>query len=114
MNGRQKLRPLFPLGQIVATPAPKGPPPAALETAGQAPYEFLVRHVCGMWGDLVVYDLEQQAEMAILAETTLAAMLVRKDWLNNGTRAEDAVRGWMPEEALERDTRVDEMGDVPF
>jgi hypothetical protein len=55
MNGRQKLRPLFPLGQVVATPGAL----AALETAGQAPYEFLVRHVCGEWGDLVEEDIQE-------------------------------------------------------
>jgi hypothetical protein len=55
MNGRQKLRPLFPLGQVVATPGAL----AALETAGQAPYEFLVRHVCGEWGDLVEEDIRE-------------------------------------------------------
>jgi hypothetical protein len=60
MNGRQKLRPLFPLGQVVATPGAL----AALETAGQAPYEFLVRHVCGEWGDLVEEDI-QENELAL-------------------------------------------------
>ncbi|KKM14179.1 hypothetical protein LCGC14_1708750 [marine sediment metagenome] len=59
MNGHYKLEPLFALGQIVATPAPKGPPLAALETAGQAPHEFLVRHVCGEWGDLVEEDIQE-------------------------------------------------------
>ncbi len=40
--------PLFKLGQIVSTPA-------ALEALGkacQAPWEFLVRHAQGDWGDL--------------------------------------------------------------
>jgi hypothetical protein len=40
--------PLFPLGQIVATPGAL----AALEEAGQGPQEFLARHVSGEWGDL--------------------------------------------------------------
>jgi hypothetical protein len=60
MNGRQKLRPLFPLGQVVATPGAL----AALEAAGQAPYEFLMRHVCGEWGDLVEEDI-QENELAL-------------------------------------------------
>ena len=55
MNGHNKLEPLFPLGQVVATPGAL----AALETAGQAPYEFLVRHVCGEWGDLVEEDIRE-------------------------------------------------------
>jgi hypothetical protein len=40
--------PLFPLGQVVATPGAL----AALEKAGQGPQEFLSRHVQGDWGDL--------------------------------------------------------------
>lgn len=45
-------QPLFPLGQIVATPA-------ALETlaeAAQAPAEFLNRHVQGDWGTVSAED----------------------------------------------------------
>jgi hypothetical protein len=44
--------PLFPLGQIVATPGAL----AALEKAGQNPQEFLARHVSGEWGDLCEED----------------------------------------------------------
>ena len=40
--------PLFSLGQIVATPGAL----AALEKAGQQPYEFLSRHVHGDWGNV--------------------------------------------------------------
>jgi hypothetical protein len=60
MNEHYKIKPLFPLGQVVATPGAL----AALETAGQAPYEFLVRHVCGEWGDLVEEDI-QENELAL-------------------------------------------------
>ena len=42
-----KQQPLFPLGQIVATPGAL----AALEKAGQQPQEFLSRHVHGDWGN---------------------------------------------------------------
>ena len=48
-------KPLFDLGQVVATPG-------ALETfqeAGQSPVEFLSRHVRGDWG--VVDEHDQQA-----------------------------------------------------
>ncbi len=47
--------PLFPLGQVVATPGAL----AALEKAGQAPQEFLWRHVCGDWGDLCEEDRKE-------------------------------------------------------
>ena len=40
-------RPLFPLGQLVATPSAL----AALQKAGQSPAEFLSLHVRGQWGD---------------------------------------------------------------
>jgi hypothetical protein len=45
-------QPLFPLGQIVTTPAAL----AALEKAGQGPPEFLRRHASGDWGDLCEED----------------------------------------------------------
>ena len=41
-------QPLFPLGQIVATPGAL----AALDKAGQTPLDFLARHVRGDWGDV--------------------------------------------------------------
>ena len=40
--------PLFPLGQIVATPGAL----AALERAKQTPSCFLARHAIGDWGEL--------------------------------------------------------------
>jgi hypothetical protein len=40
--------PLFPAGQIVATPGAL----TALEKSGQTPLEFLARHVRGEWGEL--------------------------------------------------------------
>ncbi len=51
-NGGPK-RPLFALGQVVATPGAL----AALEAAGQAPHEFLLRHVTGDWGQLPAEDV---------------------------------------------------------
>ncbi len=51
----QCTAPLFPLGQIVATPGAL----AALETAGQDGREFLRRHVCGDWGDLSEEDRKE-------------------------------------------------------
>jgi hypothetical protein len=43
-----RVRPLFPLGQCVATRGAL----AALEEAGQTPADFLNRHVCGDWGEI--------------------------------------------------------------
>jgi hypothetical protein len=47
--------PLFPLGQVVATPGAL----AALEKAGQGLQEFLWRHVRGDWGDLCEEDRKE-------------------------------------------------------
>lgn len=47
-------KPLFSLGQIVATPGAL----EALEKAQQAPMEFLARHVRGDWGDVSEEDAE--------------------------------------------------------
>ena len=46
---------LFPLGQIVATPGAL----AALAKAGQTPFDFLTRHVCGDWGELDTHDRKE-------------------------------------------------------
>ena len=45
-------RPLFPLGQLVATPGAL----AALQKAGQSPAEFLAMHVRGQGGDVSEED----------------------------------------------------------
>jgi hypothetical protein len=43
-----ELKPLFKLGQVVATPGAL----EALAKAGQQPWELLAQHVRGQWGDL--------------------------------------------------------------
>jgi hypothetical protein len=48
----QEGEPLFPPGQIVATPGAL----AALAEAGQEPLEFLTRHVRGDWGEVPPED----------------------------------------------------------
>ncbi|VTT96342.1 Plasmid related protein OS=Planctomyces brasiliensis (strain ATCC 49424 / DSM 5305 / JCM 21570 / NBRC 103401 / IFAM 1448) GN=Plabr_0950 PE=4 SV=1 [Gemmataceae bacterium] len=53
MNATDK--PLFPLGQLAATPAAL----AALAATGQTPTEFLRRHQCGEYG--VVNDEDKRA-----------------------------------------------------
>ena len=64
--------PLFKLGQIVATPAAL----EALDRAGQQPWQLLVRHVQGDWGELDAEDrrLNDEAvkeESRILSAYTL-------------------------------------------
>jgi hypothetical protein len=54
MQGTTK-RPLFDLGQLVATPGAL----AALEKTGQGPMEFLSRHVTGDWGDIPEEDRKE-------------------------------------------------------
>ena len=48
-------RPLFELGQMVATPGAL----ASLSEADEAPLSYLVRHVTGDWGDLPDEDIEE-------------------------------------------------------
>ena len=48
------MKPLFTLGQVVATPGVL----AALKKAGQQPGAFLTRHVSGDWGDVPPEDIE--------------------------------------------------------
>ena len=48
MVTHKRPKPLFDLGQTVATPAAL----AALDEAGVSPASLLVRHVSGDWGDL--------------------------------------------------------------
>jgi hypothetical protein len=52
---KEGVKPLFTLGQVVATPGAL----AALEKAGQQPGEFLTRHVAGDWGDLDNHDIQE-------------------------------------------------------
>ena len=49
---RKNQAPLFPLGQVVATPGAL----AALAEAERTPQEFLERHVHSDWGELCAED----------------------------------------------------------
>lgn len=49
---KTERKPLFDLGQLVATPGAL----AALEKSGQSPMEFLSRHVTGDWGEISEED----------------------------------------------------------
>jgi hypothetical protein len=77
-QARQNERqPLFALGQVVATPGAL----AALETAGQAPHEFLARHVVGDWGNLVEEDVRENERALKVGNRLFSAYN-----LNDGTR----------------------------
>jgi len=52
---KTERKPLFDLGQLVATPGAL----AALEKTGQGAMEFLSRHVSGDWGDLPKEDKDE-------------------------------------------------------
>ena len=49
------MKPLFTLGQVVATPGAL----AAIEKSGQQPGEFLTRHVSGDWGEVDAHDIKE-------------------------------------------------------
>jgi hypothetical protein len=53
-----KATPRFRLGQLVATPGALD----ALARAGQAPAEFIARHVRGDWGDVCAEDAKLNDE----------------------------------------------------
>ena len=48
-------KPLFPLGQVVATPSAI----EAMEEAGQNPADLLRRHVTGDWGNVPAEDAKE-------------------------------------------------------
>ena len=62
MQNNPNVRPLFPLGQIVATPGAL----RALQEAEQSPTAFIDRHVTGDWGELG--DADKQANERALRE----------------------------------------------
>jgi len=67
-------RPLFKLGAVVATPGAL----AAMEDAGQQPWEFLARHVQGDWGDVGAEDAEANNESLKDGSRLLSAYTTRK------------------------------------
>lgn len=79
MNTRHdgQQQPRFALGQVVATPGAL----AALLLAGQAPNEFLARHVCGDWGNLPKEDREENERALGVGSRIFSAYTLR-----NGTR----------------------------
>ena len=78
--------PLFPLGQIVATPGAL----AALGKAGQTPLEFLERHIQGDWGELDEGDRK---------ENQLSLMRGFRLLSSYRTSSEDRTKVWVITEA---------------
>jgi hypothetical protein len=79
--------PLFKLGQVVATPGAL----AALEKAGQAPWEFVSLHVAGNWGVVDAEDAEANNQALKDGSRLLSAYILKdgktKIWVI--TEAED-------------------------
>ena len=85
--------PLFKLGQVVGTPAAL----EALDKTGQAPWEFLSRHVAGDWGILDDEDKTLNDQSVQDGSRILSAYLLKdgktKIWIiteatgDNGNRA---------------------------
>ena len=65
----QQLRPLFSLGQVVATPGALD----ALATTQQTPMEFLYRHVSGDWGSLDIQDIQTNEEALLYDNRLMSA-----------------------------------------
>jgi hypothetical protein len=62
-------KPLFDLGQLVATPGAL----AALEKSGQSPMDFLMRHVTGDWGNFARKTARKTDSASKKASGSLAA-----------------------------------------
>ena len=59
-RGRVKKKPLFQLGQVVATPGALD----ALKTSGDDPGQYLSRHLSGDWGELDEAD-KRENELSV-------------------------------------------------
>jgi hypothetical protein len=49
------VKPLFALGQLVATPGAL----AAIEVSGESLFDYLTRHLSGDWGDVNAEDAQE-------------------------------------------------------
>ncbi len=74
MSPNETKKPLFDLGQIVATPGAL----EALQVARQQPHEFLIRHVTGDWGDLDDEDKSLNDAALVDGSRILSAYTTRK------------------------------------
>jgi hypothetical protein len=62
-------KPLFSLGQVVATPGAL----EALAASGQSPADFLRRHVVGDWGDVCSEDAKLNDDALNIGERLLSS-----------------------------------------
>ena len=67
-----KMKPLFDLGQVVATPGAL----EAFQEAGQSPAEFLSRHVRGDWGVVDEHDREANHDAVQHGDRILSAYVL--------------------------------------
>jgi hypothetical protein len=74
MSQHETRKPLFDLGQVVATPGALD----ALRDAGQTPGEFLNRHVTGDWGDLDQEDRQANNTALTDGSRILSSYTTRK------------------------------------
>jgi hypothetical protein len=74
VSPNETKKPLFDLGQIVATPRAL----EALQAAEQQPHEFLIRHVMGDWGDLDAEDKSMNDPAVIDGSRILSAYQTTK------------------------------------
>lgn len=78
-DAKDRTRPLFPLGRIVATPGAL----AVLEENDLNPFEYLGRHQCGDWGSVPPEDWKSNDEALIHGGRVLSAYMVKgtKLWI---------------------------------
>ena len=76
---KDRTRPLFSLGRIVATPGVL----KLCEENGISPIEYLSRHQCGDWGSVPPEDWKSNDEALIHGGRLLSAYMVKgiKVWL---------------------------------
>jgi hypothetical protein len=67
-------KPLFSLGQIVATPGAL----EALASSGQSPADFLKRHVGGDWGDVCSEDAKLNDDAVNIGERLLSSFCTKQ------------------------------------
>lgn len=66
------MRFLFPIGQVVATPAAL----KTTESAGVAVFDLLVRHGTGDWGDVCADDAKENDQAVLHGNRILSAYTV--------------------------------------
>lgn len=70
----QVTKPKFPLGKCVSTTGAL----EALEQSGQSPFDFIVRHSVGDWGDVCTDDKEANEQSLLDGSRLLSAYRTKK------------------------------------